>query len=145
MTFPWRALLLFSAIAVGATTAIAALCHAHGWTVTSAQWAILAPLAMWAPALARLVTRATVDREPGATLTLRRWGITGARVIVEPLVYPLLVYAAAYAIAWGVGVAQFSPGAYDPDAGHAVHLGAAFADSSANGDLERAKLRALAQ
>ena len=32
---PWRALVVFSAIAVGATTAIAVLCHANGWTVTS--------------------------------------------------------------------------------------------------------------
>jgi membrane protease YdiL (CAAX protease family) len=108
---PWRALLVFSAIAVGATTAIAILCHAKGWTVESPAWAILAPLAMWAPALARLVARVTVDRGFTGTLTLRRWGITGARVILEPLVLPLAVYAAAYTIAWSIGVVQFSPGA----------------------------------
>jgi len=107
---PWRALVVFSAIAVGATTAIAVLCHANGWTVTSHEWAILAPLAMWAPALARLVARATVDRGFTGTLTLRRWGVTGARVILEPLALPLMVYAAAYFIAWTSGLVQFSPG-----------------------------------
>ena len=107
---PWRALVVFSAIAVGATTAIAVLCHANGWTVTSHEWALLAPLAMWAPALARLVTRATVDRGFTGTLTLRRWGVTGSRVILEPLALPLMVYAAAYFIAWTSGLVQFSPG-----------------------------------
>jgi membrane protease YdiL (CAAX protease family) len=107
---PWRALVLFSAIAVGATTAIAVLCHAKGWTVTSPAWAILSPLAMWAPALARLVTRATVDRGFAGTLTLRRLGVTGARVILEPLALPLMVYSAAYFIAWSSGFVQLSPG-----------------------------------
>jgi hypothetical protein len=108
---PWRALVVFSSIAVAATTAIAVLCHANGWTVTSREWAILGPLAMWAPALARLVTRATVDRGFTGTLTIRRWGVTGARVILEPLALPLMVYSAAYFIAWTSGLVQFSPGA----------------------------------
>jgi CAAX protease family protein len=107
---PWRPLIVFSAIAVGATTAIAALCDANGWTVTSPVWSILAPLAMWAPALARLVTRRTVDRGFTGTLTLRRWGVTGARVILEPLALPLMVYSAAYFIAWTSGLVQFNPG-----------------------------------
>jgi membrane protease YdiL (CAAX protease family) len=107
---PWRALVVFSAIAVGATTAIAELCHTNGWTVASPAWAILGPLAMWAPALARLVTRATVDRGFTGTLTLRRWGVTGARVILEPLALPLMVYSAAYFIAWSSGLVTFSPG-----------------------------------
>jgi membrane protease YdiL (CAAX protease family) len=106
---PWRAVVVFGTIAVGATTAIAVLCHANGWTVTSHAWAILAPLAMWAPALARLVTRATVDRGFTGTLTVRRRGITGARVILEPLALPLMVYSAAYFIAWSSGLVQLSP------------------------------------
>jgi membrane protease YdiL (CAAX protease family) len=65
---------------------------------------------MWAPALARLVTRGTVDREFTGTLTLRRWGATGARVILEPLALPLMVYSAAYFIAWTSGFVKFSPG-----------------------------------
>jgi CAAX protease family protein len=107
---PWRPVVVFSAIAVGATTAIAVLCHAKGWTVTSPAWTILVPLAMWAPALARLVTRRTVDREFTGTLTLRRWGATGARVILEPLALPLMVYSAAYFIAWTSGLVQLNPG-----------------------------------
>ena len=110
MILPWRPLVVFSAIAVGATTAIAVLCHARGWTVTSREWALLAPLAMWAPALARLVTRATVDRGFTGALTLRRWGVTGARVVLEPLALPLMVYSAAYFIAWTSGFVQLSPG-----------------------------------
>ena len=107
---PWRPLVVFSAIAVGATASIGVLCHANGWTVTSPAWATLAPLAMWAPALARLVTRSTVDRPFTGTLTLRRWGVTGARVILEPLALPLMVYSAAYFVAWSSGLVTFSPG-----------------------------------
>ncbi|HUQ53913.1 MAG TPA: CPBP family intramembrane glutamic endopeptidase, partial [Gammaproteobacteria bacterium] len=101
---------VFVAIAVGANTAIAVLCAAMAWSVSSPEWAMLAPLAMWAPALARLVTRSTVDRGFTSTLTLNRWGDGGALVILRPLAIPLLVYGAAYAIAWSVGAAQWSPG-----------------------------------
>ena len=107
--FPWRALIVFFTIAVGATTAISVLCAAMGWTVSSPAWALLAPLAMWAPALARFAARA-VDPHSAATLTLRRWGDGGAAVILVPLGIPLLVYGAAYAVAWTAGWVQFSPG-----------------------------------
>jgi len=107
---PWRPLLVFSVIAVGATTAIAALTSSMGWTVRSPAWGLLAPLAMWAPALGRLVARRTVDRRFTSTLPLRRWGVTGARVVLRPLAFPLLVYGASYAIAWSAGLAQWNPG-----------------------------------
>jgi membrane protease YdiL (CAAX protease family) len=107
---PWRPLWVFVAIAVGANTAIAVLCAAMAWSVSSPEWAMLAPLAMWAPALARFVTRRTVDSSFTSTLPLNRWGDGGARVILRPLAIPLLVYGAAYAIAWSVGSAQWSPG-----------------------------------
>jgi membrane protease YdiL (CAAX protease family) len=106
-----RARVVSGLSAPAAPPAIAVVCHANGWTVTSREWAILAPLAMWAPALARLVTRATVDRGFIGTLALRRWGVTGSRVILEPLALPLVVYSAAYFIAWTSGLVQFSPGA----------------------------------
>src|SRR5262245_33374967 len=98
--FPWRPVILFSAIAVGATSAIAALMAPMGWTVNSPAWTVLVPFAMWAPAFARYVTRRTVDRGFASTLPLRRWGVTGARVVLRPLSFPLLVYGSAYAIAW---------------------------------------------
>ena len=107
---PWRPLWVFVAIAVGANTAIAVLCAAMAWSVSSPEWAMLAPLAMWAPALARFVTRRTVDSSFTSTLPLNRWGDGGARVILRPLAIPLLVYGAAYAISWSVGSAQWSPG-----------------------------------
>lgn len=107
---PWRAVLLFLAIAAGATTAVAVLCDVKGWTVSSPQWTLLVPLAMWAPAFARFVVRRTVDREFASTLTLRRWGVTGAWVVLTPLLLPLAVYGAAYAIAWSTGLAHWSPG-----------------------------------
>jgi hypothetical protein len=59
-------------IAAGTTTAVALLCWRYGWTVTSPQWGVLMPIAMWAPALGRLVARRTVDRKFGAVLALRR-------------------------------------------------------------------------
>jgi len=102
--------LAFSAIAVGVTTAIALLCAAMGWTVTSPAWAILAPIAMWAPAFARFVTRRTVDREFTSPLSLRRWGSTRALVLLRPLGFPLLVYGASYLIVWRAGLAYWNPG-----------------------------------
>jgi CAAX protease family protein len=107
---PWRPVLVFAGIAVGATTAIAILSAAMGWSVSSPAWRVLAPLAMWAPALARLVAVRTVDRGFSSPLSLRRWGTTGVQVILWPLVVPLIVYGAAYSIAYGAGLAHWSPG-----------------------------------
>jgi membrane protease YdiL (CAAX protease family) len=97
-------------ISVGVTTAIAMLSASTGWTVHSTAWGALAPAAMWAPALGRFVAQRTVDRDFTATLSLKRWGTTGAQVIAWPVVLPLAVYGAAYAVAWTVGRAQWSPG-----------------------------------
>jgi membrane protease YdiL (CAAX protease family) len=106
----WRPVLVFSVIAVGTTIGIAALMWSKGWTVYSPIWNLLAPVAMWAPALGRLIARGTVDRQFTSTLSLRRWGRTGATVILRPLAFPLLVYGAAYLIAWSAGLAQWNPG-----------------------------------
>lgn len=107
---PWRAVLVFAGIAVGATTTIAILSAAMGWSVSSPAWTVLAPLAMWAPALGRLVAGRTVDRSFRSPLSLRRWGTTGVQVILWPLVVPLMVYGVAYAVAYGAGLASWSPG-----------------------------------
>src|SRR5439155_20359312 len=79
-------------------------------TLDSGAWVVFAPIAMWAPALGTLVARRTVDRDFTATLPLREWGTTGARVILRPLVFPLMVFGAAYAIASSAGLAHWSPG-----------------------------------
>jgi CAAX protease family protein len=107
---PWRPLFGFLGIAVGATTGIALVCASMGWTVSSPMWAALAPLAMWAPALGRAAAMRLEDRGAAVTLPLNRWGITGARVLLLPLLYPLVVYGAAYTIAWQMGLAHWSPG-----------------------------------
>jgi membrane protease YdiL (CAAX protease family) len=107
---PWRPVLVFGGIAVGATTAIAILSAAMEWSVSSPAWIVLAPLAMWSPALGRLVAVATVDRGFSSPLSLRRWGTTGAQVVLWPLVVPLMVYGAAYAVGYGAGLARWSPG-----------------------------------
>ena len=65
---------------------------------------------MWAPAAGRFVARRTADRDFRSTMPLRRWGTTGAAVVVRPLAFPLLVYGSAYAIAWATGLAQWNPG-----------------------------------
>jgi uncharacterized protein len=105
-----RALLVFFAIAVGTTTAIAVLTWSMGWTVQSPVWGLLVPFAMWAPAAARFVARRTTDRDFRSTVSLRRWGTTGAAVVLRPLAFPLLVYGSAYLIAWSTGLAQWNPG-----------------------------------
>ena len=75
-----------------------------------ARVGVLAPIAMWAPALGRFAAVRTVDRGFTDTLSLRRWGSTGARVVLWPLAVPLAVYGTAYAIAWSAGFAHWSPG-----------------------------------
>src|SRR5262245_53901991 len=105
-----RSLLVFFAIAIGTTTAIAVLMWSMGWTVQSPVWAVLVPFAMWARAAARFVARRTTDRNFRSTMPLRRWGATGTGVVLRPLAFPLLVYGSAYAIAWSTGLAQWNPG-----------------------------------
>jgi membrane protease YdiL (CAAX protease family) len=107
---PWSALLVFLGISVGTTTAIAVICTWMGWTVNSAAWALLVPIAMWAPAAGRAAARRSVDRGFDATLSLRRWGVTGARVVLLPLACPIVVYGGSYAIAWAAGFVRWSPG-----------------------------------
>jgi membrane protease YdiL (CAAX protease family) len=107
---PWRPVAVFITVSAGATTAIAALAASRGWTVQSPVWVLLAPLAMWAPALARFVTRRTVDRAFERPLRLSRWGTTGARVVLMPLAVPLAVYGVAYFIGCFAGLASWSPG-----------------------------------
>jgi len=102
---------VFVAVSAGTTTAIAVLAASRGWTVRSPAWAVLAPIAMWAPGLARLVARRTVDQEFESPLRLSKWGVTGARVVLVPLAVPLVVYGVAYFIAWLAGLAHWSPGA----------------------------------
>lgn len=109
-TSPWRPVLVLMLVAAGATTAVALLCSRMGWTVTSPQWAVLMPIAMWSPALGRVVARRTVDRDFRAVLTLRRWGVTGPWVIVTPLLIPLAVYGAAYASGGAAGFVHWNPG-----------------------------------
>jgi hypothetical protein len=65
---------------------------------------------MWAPALGRFLACRTVDRNFTSTLSLSRWGETGARLVVLPLVVPLVVYGIAYFVAWMAGMAHWSPG-----------------------------------
>jgi membrane protease YdiL (CAAX protease family) len=94
---------------VGTTTAIAILTASMGWTVHSPAWAVLAPIAMWAPALGRFVAQ-RFDRTFVSPVTLRRWGTTDPQVIFWPLAVPLAVYGAAYTVALRVGLAQWNPG-----------------------------------
>src|SRR5882672_7811910 len=109
-TIPWQPVLVLMAIAAGATTAVALVCWRMGWTVTSPQWSALVPIAMWAPALGRLVARRTVDRDFRSVLTLRRWGTTGPWVILAPFLIPLAVYGAAHAVGWTAGFVHWNPG-----------------------------------
>jgi membrane protease YdiL (CAAX protease family) len=106
-----RPLLVYFGISTGTTAVIALVASRLGWTVTSAAWGALVPLAMWAPALAAFVAR-RAEHPPFLTgMPLGRWGITGAQVILVPLVMPFVVYGFAYAIAVSAGFAHWNPGA----------------------------------
>ena len=105
-----RALFIYFCISIGTTTAIAFVTSRMGWTVTSPAWSLLVPIAMWAPALAAYIAR-RAEHPPFMTrMPLGRWGISGAQVILVPIVIPLTVYGAAYAIAVGAGFAHWNPG-----------------------------------
>jgi len=108
--FPWRPVIVFLSIAVGTTIAISIVTARMGWTVGSSAWGFLAPIAMWAPALGSYVARHTVDRGFESPISPRRWGTTGAQVVLVPLALPLAVYGTAYAIASFMGLAHWSPG-----------------------------------
>jgi membrane protease YdiL (CAAX protease family) len=101
---------VFMTIAAGATCAGALVCASLGWTIESRPWAALAPLAMWAPALAAYVARRTVDKDFAATLPLSTRHTPLVAMIARALAWPFAVYAASYAIAWRAGIAQWSPG-----------------------------------
>jgi membrane protease YdiL (CAAX protease family) len=105
-----RALFLYFCISTGATTAIAVVTSRMGWTVTSPAWSLLVPIAMWAPAVAAYIARRVEHPRFITRMPLGRWGITGAHVILVPLVIPLVVYGAAYAIAIDGGFAHWNPG-----------------------------------
>jgi membrane protease YdiL (CAAX protease family) len=103
-----RPLLVY--FAIGTTSAIALLTASMGWTVTSPVWSLLVPIAMWAPAFASFVARRSEQPRFTTGMPPGRWGITGAQVLLVPLVMPLAVYGASYAIAWNAGLAQWNPG-----------------------------------
>lgn len=106
----WRPIGVFLIVAIGTTTAIALLTASKGWTVNSPAWLLLAPVAMWAPAIGRFVAVRTVDRAFTPPLPMQRWGTTGSAVVLRPLAIPLIVYGLAYAIAWSAGFAHWNPG-----------------------------------
>ena len=105
-----RALLIYFCISTGTTTAIAIVTSWMGWTVNSPQWSLLVPIAMWAPALAAYIARRAERPRFTTRMPLKRWGTTGAQVIVVPLVMPLAVYGASYAVAMTAGFAYWNPG-----------------------------------
>lgn len=105
-----RALLIYFGISTGTTTAIAIVTSWMGWTVNSPAWSALVPIAMWAPALAANIAGRTESPRFTTRMPLERWGITGAQVIVVPLVMPLAVYGASYLVAVTAGFAHWNPG-----------------------------------
>jgi membrane protease YdiL (CAAX protease family) len=105
-----RALLIYFCISIGTTTAIAIVTSWMGWTVNSPAWSALVPIAMWAPALAAYVARRAENPRFTTRMPLKRWGTTGAQVIVVPLVMPLAVYGASYLVAVTAGFGFWNPG-----------------------------------
>ena len=76
----------------------------------SPVWFLLAPLAMWAPALARFVVLRTVDRGFRAMLPLQNFDGVGRHAAFGALALPIVVYGTAYGIAWIAGWVYWSPG-----------------------------------
>jgi len=105
-----RALLIYFCISTGTNAAIALVTSWMGWTVNSPAWSALVPIAMWAPALGAYIARRAERPRFTEPMSLKRWGTTGAQVILVPLVMPLAVYGASYAVAVGSGFAYWNPG-----------------------------------
>jgi membrane protease YdiL (CAAX protease family) len=102
-----RSLAVFYGIAFGGSVAVGLALHSQGLTVESAPGLVAA--AMWLPALGRLVAGRTVDRHWSTPWPLRRWGRPRWFVLCGPFVIVAAVFALSYAIAVGIGVAQWSP------------------------------------
>jgi membrane protease YdiL (CAAX protease family) len=107
---PWPAVIVYSLIAIGATGGIALFMKAAALDMRSPVWFLLAPLAMWAPALARFVVLRTVDRCFRATLPLQNFARVGGRAAFVALALSIVVYGTAYGIAWFGGWVYWNPG-----------------------------------
>jgi membrane protease YdiL (CAAX protease family) len=107
---PWPPAIVYSLIAVGAAGGIAVFMKSAALDMRSPVWFLLAPLAMWAPALARFVVLRTVDRRFRATLPLQHFAGVGGHATVVALALPIVVYGTAYGIAWIAGWLYWSPG-----------------------------------
>ena len=74
---PWPAVIIYGLVAVGASGGIALFMSSAALDMRSPGWFLLAPLAMWAPALARFVVLRTVDKRFRATLPLQDFAGVG--------------------------------------------------------------------
>jgi CAAX protease family protein len=108
--FPWPSVTVYSSVTVGATGGIALFMTSAAWNMRSPVWFLLAPLAMWVPALARFVVLRTVDRGFRAMLPLENFAGIGRHAAVVALALPIVVYGTAYGIAWIAGWVYWSPG-----------------------------------
>lgn len=102
-----RSLAVFYGIAFGGSVAVGLVLHSRGLTVESAPG--LVAVAMWLPALGRFVAGRSVDRQWSSPWPLRRWGRPRWFVLCGPLLIVAAVFSLSYAIAVGIGVAQWSP------------------------------------
>jgi membrane protease YdiL (CAAX protease family) len=108
--FPWHPVVVYCLVAVGATGSVALFMASAALDMRSPVWFLLAPLAMWAPALARFVVLRTVDRNFHATLPLRNFAGVGKQAACVALALPIVVYGIAHGIGWIAGWVYWSPG-----------------------------------
>src|SRR4051794_8818937 len=98
-----RGLLVFFAVLIPLTGAVDAMILLRTPKVSRA---IMILALMWVPAAASFVAR-LVNREGFGDLSLRVGGRRGARALYVAAVFPLVLGALAYGIAWYAGLARF--------------------------------------
>lgn len=99
-----RGVVVYTIAVLALVTPPAALMRALDVKVASAAGAAFILLAMWAPAVARLIATRTVDRGWRPVFPIRRWGEPRGWVLLVPLLTVLGTYSVAYTIAliWGI-------------------------------------------
>lgn len=99
-----RGVAVYIAIVLAGVSVVAWGMHALELSVSDGAGMPFVLLAMWMPALARLVATRTVDREWRSPFPLGRWGTPPGATLLVPFLAVLAIYLAAYIAAGIAGV-----------------------------------------
>ncbi|MEZ4457604.1 MAG: CPBP family intramembrane glutamic endopeptidase, partial [Gemmatimonadales bacterium] len=134
-----RGIILYLVLVIAASAVIEGRIIANGGGLRENGLLIL--LLMWVPGLSSLGCRAVL-REGMRDVSFRLGGRAGAESLAMGWLFPVLVGFVAYGIAWGTGLARFSPPPIPgrPAAGPVLALGGSLGLALTVGQVEPAFL-----